>query len=96
MNRDRAIGILIGLHDGNDSSYEAIRMAIEALQAEPCEDVIARQEAVEVEERPKGEWIVTMRGYGECSECGFIVGNRFASNFCPNCGSDNRERGEDE
>ena len=32
MNRDRAIEILIGLQDGSGSTYEAIRMAIDALQ----------------------------------------------------------------
>ena len=35
MNRDRAIEILIGLQDGSGSEYEAVRLAIEALQTPP-------------------------------------------------------------
>lgn len=50
--------------------------------------------AYPIADRPRGEWIKKPFGYGECSECGCIVGNRFASNFCPNCGSDNRGRSE--
>lgn len=49
-----------------------------------------------LKDRPKGEWVKKTFGYGECSECGCIVGNRFVSNFCPNCGSDMRGRSEDE
>lgn len=47
--------------------------------------------------RPKGKWIYQFRDSENeeyrCSVCGFPQG--FKPNFCPNCGSDNRER-EDE
>jgi rubrerythrin len=58
--------------------------------------VIARMEAVEVEGRPRGEWIAEEE-YGDlwvCDQCG--VASEYRDNFCPNCGSDNRGRSEDE
>ena len=58
--------------------------------------------------RPKGEWIVYEGGWKDldyyppkckCNQCGYeeelYILNAKPTNFCPNCGSDNRER-EDE
>lgn len=60
--------------------------------------VIARQEAVEVEERHKGEWIdEDGTYYANCSKCGYQMDThqeRGYFRFCPNCGSDNRGRSE--
>lgn len=58
-------------------------------------EVIARMEDVEVEDRPKGEWVNKEGVYGAayCSKCDYElrINN---TNFCPNCGAD--MRGEDE
>ena len=63
--------------------------------------VIARQESVEVEDRPKGEWVNDEHDIPRCSECGYMpefnnhIDDYYYSDFCPNCGSDNRERSEE-
>ena len=44
------------------------------------------------EKRPHGEW-VEKGHYTYCSECGKECATLY--NFCPNCGSDNRKRGEE-
>lgn len=62
-----------------------------------------------VEDRPKGEWIVYEGGWKgldyyppkcKCNQCGYeeelYILNAKPTNFCPNCGSDNRERNDDE
>lgn len=54
-----------------------------------------------VEERPHGEWIIRRdkRGkhiYSVCSRCNVAHLDTDFPNFCPNCGSDNRKRGEAE
>lgn len=47
--------------------------------------------------RPKGKWIMKADPYGffdeipVCSECGCTTEMRKTYNFCPYCGSDNRE-----
>lgn len=47
--------------------------------------------AIPYEERPHGEW----KADGTCSECGVYSSlNKNTAYFCPNCGSDNRKRGE--
>lgn len=55
--------------------------------------------AYRVEARPHGEWIRDDFGdffkSEKCSECGLRVALS-GFNFCPNCGSDNRKRGEAE
>ncbi len=49
----------------------------------------------------KGEWIVDGH-HIRCSECGVFFcdtdreGDSFPRNFCPNCGADMRERGQEE
>ena len=62
---------------------EALDMAIEALG-----------------ERPKGKWEVKSFHEVFCNQCGFdfdIMTNDFLDkmNFCPNCGSDMRRKGND-
>lgn len=55
-------------------------------------DLDGLREAIEAlkEERPHGVW----KPDGTCSECGVYSSlNKDATNFCPNCGSDNRKRG---
>jgi len=58
------------------------------------------------EERPHGEWIdepiykqtmdvKTWDGYTYCSECKQMHEYGHKSNFCPNCGSDNRKEGDE-
>lgn len=51
MTREQAIKILKSKMDGHtDTSYEwaeTIRMAIKALEQEPCEDTISRQEVLD-------------------------------------------------
>ena len=51
MTREEAIRILKSKMDGHtDTSYEwaeTVRMAIQALEQEPCEDYISRQEVLE-------------------------------------------------
>lgn len=75
MTKDKAIGILTTLQDGSGGTYEAIRMAIEALEAD----------------RPRGEWLkvidhdgILMEHY-VCDKCGMLTTD--CSNFCPNCGA---------
>ena len=62
-------------------------------------EVIARMEDVEVEDRPKGEWVYHRNELScvrwnkwECTVCHRRQENTY--NFCPNCGAD--MRGEDE
>lgn len=44
-------------------------------------------------ERPHGEWLECKDdNFCKCSECYQIVMSEERSNFCPNCGSDNRKR----
>ena len=67
--------------------------------------------AIEALERKHGEWLETSESIGweevgcaECSVCGktLVLGDytmddiKFNYNYCPNCGSDMRERREDE
>lgn len=59
------------------SKVQALRVAIEALQAD----------------RPHGEWIEKNSHTYICDHCGFeqaIYGNLYEYNFCPNCGADMR------
>ena len=74
MTREKAIEILTTLQDGSGGTYEAIRMAIEALQAD----------------RPRGEWIDTeFLKLKECSSCHCRWGMYDVKDFdyCPNCGA---------
>lgn len=64
-----------------------------------CQHCKQTEEAIKVlkSERPHGEWGKRTYGYlstHDCSNCGFN-GNQLW-HFCPNCGSDNRKRGEAE
>lgn len=69
------------------------------------EDELALKTAIKTlkEQRPHGEWI-DKGEYAECSICGSCSGTQFdgvepiplKTNFCPNCGSDNRPRILDE
>lgn len=47
------------------------------------------------EQRPHGKWEKkpVYYDYFYCSECGYAY--RHAFNFCPNCGSDNRKKGDE-
>lgn len=47
------------------------------------------------EQRPHGEWIDSIND-NICSVCKQNSLTRWKSPFCPNCGSDNRKRGEAE
>lgn len=60
---------------------EALDMAIEALQAD----------------KQRGEWNwMADCGVTECNQCGWSIAEYVGDyNFCPNCGSDNRERSEE-
>lgn len=56
--------------------------------------------AYKVEVRPHGEWIIRtdkngMHIYSVCSNCNVAHLDTDFPNFCENCGSDNRKRGED-
>lgn len=58
-------------------------------------------EAPTIEEIPHGEWIIRRdkRGkhiYSVCSKCNVPYLETDFPNFCPNCGADNRKRGEAE
>jgi len=49
------------------------------------------------EPRPHGEWIPCEDdNFCKCSECKQIMMSEERSNYCPNCGSDNRKKGETE
>ena len=64
-----------------------------------ADDVYKALKEVPSADRPRGEWIEQeddYHHYWECSECGMGVGLDDIRNFCPNCGSDNRERNDDE
>lgn len=66
--------------DYSERDHDSIMMAIEALK-----------------EQQHGEW--TMDAFApwfRCSCCGYIYEAYERCNFCPNCGSDNRKRGEAE
>ena len=76
MTREKAIEILVTLQDGKERTYEAIRMAIEALKDRP---------RGEWEETPSEDPC-----YYRCSNCGRMTDDEY--NYCPNCGSDNRGR----
>lgn len=63
--------------------------------------VIARQEAVEVEDRPRGRWhysdgkpATIGQSFGViCDQCG--TESEYCTNFCGECGADMRGRRED-
>lgn len=65
MTRDRAIEILIGLQDGSSSTYEAIRMAIQALEREQ-----QRQEDIYICQYCYGE---VHKNYTYCPFCGEVL-----------------------
>ena len=49
-------------------------------------------------EQKKGEWIKVMEGNAyrdKCNQCGRLYPNAYGYNFCPNCGADMREGGQD-
>lgn len=88
----------------------AIDMAIEALTENEslAKSVIEASELLR-KIRPHGKWNKTPNpNYSPfdstseviymCSKCSYSSGERITStwNFCPNCGSDNRKRGEAE
>lgn len=81
----------------------AIDMAIEALQTPPISQRSMYQAGYRQaqEDRPKGEWVNDEHDIPRCSECGYIpefnnhIDDYFYSDFCPNCGSDNRVRSEE-
>ena len=57
--------------------------------------------AVEIADRPQGEWIEVTNGRGghECSNChayapSYMSGDEHLSDFCPNCGA--RMKGADD
>lgn len=57
----------------------------------------AIREAPTIEERKKGKWINDERflDFANCSECGYqmdVHAERGYFNFCPNCGTDMREK----
>jgi len=64
------------------------------------EVMLNAQKAISAD-RPKGKWKsvkASIYPYGydvECSVCGHKMGSSFGYKYCPNCGSDNRERSED-
>ena len=74
---------------------EALDMALEALEQEPCEDVF--------KERPIGHWRPVYQGDEiidyRCSECEFghtFGKGTFRMNYCPNCGAKMVESQESE
>ena len=88
MSREETISMLeqIGRHEciwmvcRHNEVYETIDNAIKALK----------------EQRPHGEWEKKPEicyDYFYCSECGYAYKHAF--NFCPNCGSDNRKKGDE-
>lgn len=81
MKKELAINLLRGSVLGtNEQLHEAVFMAIKALKTEPKH---GRWEVVD-ETEP--------RRYG-CSECKRLSWSE--TNYCPNCGADMRERGEE-
>ena len=104
--KDQVIGVIARQEDvGCDGELISRQDAIEAMKA--VSDSICEQQAVDAidalpsADRPKGHWINKhenvdgriFRG-DRCSECGWWK-SMGAYNFCPNCGSDNRERREE-
>lgn len=90
MTKEEAIKWLNRIEDkyihGGDDDFDAKRkqalgMAIEALKAD----------------RPKRKWNwMADCGVTECDQCGWSIAEYVGDyNFCPNCGSDNRERREE-
>lgn len=66
--------------------------------ADECGHVVycdpERFKVVFEDDRPHGEWIPCKDdNFCKCSECMQIVMSEERSNFCPNCGSDNRKEG---
>lgn len=90
MTNDKAIQTLIGLQDGNGDTYEAIRMAINALERNTGKWICCEDEDEQY-----------VDGY-RCDQCGFFApwdhehkSPYFIEEYlyCPSCGS--RMRGED-
>lgn len=82
-------------HKIHEMIYRTINEAMSAIEQQPTADVV---------ERKHGEWIqdkIVVMGEGYvwyCSECSwarFYGFNQPLYNFCPNCGSDMRERKEE-
>lgn len=48
-----------------------------------------------IKAKKQGEWLETIDGYPYCSKCGYEPMENFYTRTCPNCGSDNRQRGEE-
>ena len=102
MTRDEAINTLanfkVYISGGgvtDKKANEALDFAIVTLVNLPSAD------------RPQGEWIGEADGYADgelvydtwyCSNCDYVVDDDEPPtwNFCPNCGSRNRLRNEDE
>lgn len=80
MTNDEAIRKLVALQDGNGDTYEAIRMAIEALSSERTGKWIRD---IKTEE----EYQLIFTKVVVCSECGEKECRTIATKFCPNCGA---------
>ena len=63
----------------DDCLYEALEMAIKALETQPCENCA---------QRPKGKWLNSgMDLY--CSNCNYNTNAyHLLGRFCPNCGAE--------
>ena len=75
----------------SDSFYRGAKLMIDKVNE------MAEETAVEVADRPQGEWIEQeddYHHYWECSECGMGVGLDDIRNYCPNCGA--RMKGADD
>lgn len=82
----------------NPSEHEAVRVAIQALSQEPCDDCIFKNEWNKIGKllsnilkkhlHKSGKWI-DREVYGadrwKCSECGRT--EQYQENYCPNCGA---------
>ena len=99
MTREEAIDCINAIHVqmfncGNSKWTEACDMAISDMKEM---DRLAKAEPVLKEpDRPLGEWLPDFIYHGlryhKCNQCkvATVVGN--ITDFCPNCGSDNRKR----
>jgi len=86
---------------------EALDIAIKALEQQPSEDCVNRQEVIRIADKcreygkqKKGKWIDLSKALDnrenpcKCSICNHVLSfmNYYPkSNYCPNCGADMRE-----
>ena len=52
-------------------------------------NVVEDMPAVDAEPVRRGEWVLMLEEFSECSECGMIrnIRTQFAWEYCPNCGA---------